>query len=43
MGKREEKRQLGRRKPIGEDNIKMEYGEAGNSDINWIDLAQDRN
>jgi hypothetical protein len=43
IGKTEIKRQLGKPKPLLEDNIKMELGEIRWNDINWIDLAQDRN
>jgi hypothetical protein len=35
------KRQLGRRRWV--DNIRMDLGEVGWGDVDWIGLAQDRN
>ena len=43
VGKRKGKRQLGRPRSSWEDNIKMDLQEVGCMDIDWIDLAQDRN
>jgi hypothetical protein len=37
------KRPLGRRRRRWEDNIRMNLGEMGWSDVDWIDLAKDRN
>jgi hypothetical protein len=42
-GKPEEKRPLGRPRCTWVDNIRMDLGEVGWSDVNWIGLAQDRN
>jgi len=36
------KRPLGRLRRRWEDNIKMDLQEVGCGDIDWIDLAQDR-
>jgi hypothetical protein len=41
VGKPEGKRPLGRRRWV--DNIRMNLGEVGWSDVDWIGLAQDRN
>ena len=43
MGKSEGKRPLGRTKRGWEDNIEMDVQEVGCGDMDWIDLAQDRN
>jgi hypothetical protein len=43
VGKPEGKRQLGRPRRRWEDNIKMDLREIGWGDMDWIDLAQDRN
>jgi hypothetical protein len=43
MGKPEGKRPLGRYRRRWEDNVKMNLGEIGWSDMEWIDLAKDRN
>jgi len=40
VGKPEGKRPLGR--PRWEDNIKMDLQEVGCGDIDWIELAEDR-
>jgi len=42
MGKREGKRPLGRPRPRREDNIKMDLQGMGCGDMDWIELAQDR-
>ena len=42
MGKPEEKRPLGGPGRRWEDNIKMDFQEVGCGDMDWIDLAQDR-
>ena len=42
MGKREGKRPLGRPRPRREDNIKMYLQGMGCGDMDWIELAQDR-
>jgi hypothetical protein len=39
----EGKRQLGRPRRRWVDNIRMDLGEVGWSDVDWIDLAQDMN
>jgi hypothetical protein len=39
---RREKRPLGRPRRMWMDNIKMELGEIGWGDVDWIGLAQDR-
>jgi hypothetical protein len=43
VGKPEGKRPLGRPRRRWVDNIKMDLGEVGWGDVNWIGLAQDRN
>jgi hypothetical protein len=43
VGKPEGKRPLRRPRRKWEDNIKMDHREIGWGDMNWIDLAQDRN
>jgi hypothetical protein len=43
VGKPEGKRPLGRPRRRWMDNIEMDIGEVGWRDVNWIDLAQDRN
>jgi len=43
MGKPEGKRPLGRTRSRWEDNIKMDLMEVGCWDVDWIELAQDRN
>ena len=42
MGKHEGKVTLGRPRRRWEDNIKMDRQEVGCEDVDWIDLAQDR-
>ena len=42
MGKLEGKRPLGRPRRRWEDNIKMDLQEVGCGDVDWIELAQDR-
>jgi hypothetical protein len=42
VGKPEGKRQLGRTRRRREDNIKMGLPEVGCGDMDWIELAQDR-
>jgi hypothetical protein len=42
VGKPEGKRALGRPRLIWEDNIKMGLQELECGDMNWIELAQDR-
>jgi hypothetical protein len=42
VGKPEGKRQLGRTRRRREDNIKMEHPEVECDDMDWIELAQDR-
>jgi hypothetical protein len=41
--KPEGKRPLGRRRRGWVDNIRMDLGEVGWSDVDWIGLAKDRN
>jgi len=41
VGKPEGRRQLGRLRSRGEDNIKMNLQEVGYGDMDWIELAQD--
>jgi len=43
VGKPEGKRPLGRPRSRWEDNIKMDLQEVGCGDMDWIELAQDRN
>jgi hypothetical protein len=43
VGKPEGKRPLGRPRRRWVNNIKMDLGEVGWGDVDWIDLAQDRN
>jgi ribosome biogenesis protein Nip4 len=42
VGKPEERRPLRRPRRRWEDNIKMHLQEAGSGDMDWLDLAQDR-
>ena len=42
MGKPEGKRPLGRPRRRWEDNIKMDLQEVGCGDMDWIELAHDR-
>jgi hypothetical protein len=42
VGRLEGKRPLGRPRRRLEDNIKMDLGEIGIDEANWIQLAQDR-
>jgi hypothetical protein len=41
VGKPEGRRTLGRPRHRWEDNIKMDLGEIGSGDVDWIHLAQD--
>jgi hypothetical protein len=43
VGKPEGKRSLGRQRRMWVDNIRMDLGEVGWGDVDWISLAQDRN
>jgi hypothetical protein len=43
VGKPEGKRPLGIPRHRWVDNIRMDLGEVGRGDVDWIDLAQDRN
>jgi hypothetical protein len=43
VGKPEGKRPLGRPRHRWADNIRMDLGEVGWGDVDWIGLAQDRN
>jgi hypothetical protein len=43
VGTPERKRPLGRPRPRWVDNIRMDLGEVGWGDVDWIGLAQDRN
>jgi hypothetical protein len=43
VGKPEGKRPLGKPRRRWLDNIMMDLGEVGWGDVDWIDLAQDRN
>jgi hypothetical protein len=42
VGKSEGRRPLGRLRRRWEDNIEMDLREIGFGDVDWIDLAQDR-
>jgi hypothetical protein len=42
VGKPEGRRPLGRPRHRWEDNIKMDLQEVGWEDVDWIDMAQDR-
>ena len=42
VGKNEGKRQLGRPRRRGEDNIKIDLHEIGYEVMDWFELAQDR-
>jgi hypothetical protein len=42
VGTPEERRPLGRPRRRWEDNIKMDLGDIGFGDVDWIRLAQDR-
>jgi hypothetical protein len=42
VGKPEGRRSLGKPRHRWKDNIKMDLGEIGFGDVNWIHLAQDR-
>jgi hypothetical protein len=43
VGKPEGKRPIGRLRRRWVDNVRMDLGEAGWSDVDWIGLAKDRN
>jgi hypothetical protein len=43
VGKPDGKRPLGRPRCWWVDNIRMDLGEVGWGDVDWIDLAKDRN
>jgi hypothetical protein len=43
VGKLDGKRPLGRPRRRWVDNIRMDLGEVGRGDVDWIGLAQDRN
>jgi hypothetical protein len=43
VGKPEGKRPLGRPRRRWMDNIRMDLGEVGCGDVDWIGLAKDRN
>jgi hypothetical protein len=43
VGKPEGKRSIGRPRRRSVNNIRMDIGEVGWGDVNWIGLAQDRN
>jgi hypothetical protein len=43
VGKPEGKRPLGRPRRRWVDNIRMDLGEVGSDDVDWIGLAKDRN
>jgi hypothetical protein len=43
VGKPEGKRPLGRPRHRWVDNVRMDLGEVGWGDVDWIGLAQDRN
>ena len=42
VGKHEGKTPLGRSRRRWEDNVKMDLQEVGRGDMDWIELAQDR-
>jgi len=42
VGKPEGKRPLGRHRHRWEDNIKMDFQEVGCEDVDWIELARDK-
>jgi hypothetical protein len=42
VGQPEGKRPIGRPRRRWVDNIRMDLGELGSSDVDWIGLAQDR-
>ena len=42
VGKPEGKSPLGRHRPRWEDNIKMDLRDVGCRDVDWTELAQDR-
>jgi hypothetical protein len=42
VGKPEEKRPVGRQRRRWVDNTKMELGEVGRDNMDWIGVAQDR-
>jgi hypothetical protein len=42
VGKLEGEKQLGRSRERGEDNIRMDLQEMGGVNMEWIQLAQDR-
>ena len=42
VGKPEGKRPLGRQRRRWEDNIKIDLQEVGSGDMDWIELARDR-
>jgi hypothetical protein len=43
VGKPEGKRLLGRPRHMWVDNVRMDLGEVGWGDVDWIGLAKDRN
>jgi hypothetical protein len=43
VGKPEGKRPLGRPRRRWVDDIRMDLGEVGWGDVDWVDLAKDRN
>jgi hypothetical protein len=43
VGKPEGKRPLGRSRRRRVDNVRMDFGEVGWGDVDWIGLAKDRN
>jgi hypothetical protein len=43
VGKPEGKRPLGRPRRRWVDNVRMDFGDVGWGDVDWIGLAQDRN
>jgi hypothetical protein len=42
-GKPDGKKRLGRPRYRWDDNIRMDHGEVGWGDVDWIGLAKDRN